>query len=186
MLPLEKMPILDLLFKVNWYQVFVPSIPIAELVVRGSLVYLMLFALLRFLPNRQVGAVGIADLLVVVLFVDAAQNAMATNYTSVTDGAILVLTIILWSYALNWLGYRFRGFQRFLNRAPLPLVSNGRLLRFNMERELLTQNELMSLLRKQGVQRLDDVKVAFMEPDGSLSVIIRNSKSKVLPAEKAA
>lgn len=177
---------MDLLFKVDWYQVFVPSIAVAELVIRGSVVYLMLFAILRFMPNRQVGAVGIADLLVVVLFVDAAQNAMASNYTSITDGAILVTTIILWSYFLNWLGYKFRGVQRFLNRSPLALVSNGRLLRVNMERELLTQDELMSMLRKQGVQRLDEVKVAFMEPDGGISVITRNSKQpKVESNEKA-
>ncbi|GEM_PF-2711355 len=67
---------IDLLFKVDWYRVFVPSTSVAELVVRGSLVYLMLFAVLRFLPNRQQGTVGISDLLVVVLFAEAAQNAM--------------------------------------------------------------------------------------------------------------
>jgi uncharacterized membrane protein YcaP (DUF421 family) len=127
-------PIMDLLFKVDWYQVFIPSISITELFVRGSLVYLMLFAILRFLPNRQVGSVGVTDVLVVVLFVEAAQNAMASNYTSVTDGAILVLTIILWSYTLNWLGYRFPRFQRFLNPPPLPLVKKGRILHQNMER----------------------------------------------------
>ena len=174
----------DVLFKVDWYHIFVPSIPVAELVIRGSVVYLMLFTILRFLPNRQVGAVGIADLLVVVLFVDAAQNAMASNYTAITDGLILVVTIILWSYLFNWLGYRFRGFQRFLHRPPLALVRHGRLLRLNMERELLTQDELMSLLRKQGVQKLDDVKLAFMEPDGSISVITRGSKHSVVPDKK--
>lgn len=167
-------PVMDLLFKVDWYQIFVPSLSVAELLIRGSLVYLMLFAVLRFLPNRQVGTIGVTDLLVVVLFVEAAQNAMASNYTSVTDGAILVLTIILWSYAFNWLGYRFQSFQRFLNPPPLPLVKYGRLLPENMERELLTQDELMSILRKQGVQKLEDVKLAFMESDGSVSVITQD------------
>lgn len=177
---------MNLLFNVDWYKIFVPSVSIAELIVRGSFVYLMLFAILRFLPNRQVGAVGISDLLVIVLFVEAAQNAMASNYTAITDAAILLVTIILWSYLFNWLGYKFRGFQRFINRPPLPLVSKGRLLRVNMERELLTQDELMSLLRKQGVQKLDDVKVAFMEPDGSISVITQDAKSKVTSDSTAA
>lgn len=178
-------PIIDLLFKVDWYQVFVPSLSVSELFVRGSLVYLMLFAILRFLPNRQVGSVGVNDVLVVVLFVEAAQNAMASNYTSVTDGAILVLTIILWSYTINWLGYRFPRFQRFLNPPPLPLVKHGHIDSENMERELLTQDELMSILRKQGVQKLDDVKLAFMEADGSVSVITQDSKSPSEPKPKA-
>jgi uncharacterized membrane protein YcaP (DUF421 family) len=172
---------MDLLFKVDWYKLFVPGSSIAELFIRGSLVYFMLFAILRFLPNRQIGAVGIADLLVVVLFANAAENAMSSDYTSITDGAFLVITIIFWSYSLNWLGYRFPRFQRLLNPPPKPLVSNGRMLPQNMEQELLTQDELMSSLRKQGVQKIDDVKAAFMESDGNISVIKREPKAETAP-----
>lgn len=63
--------------------------------------------ILRFLPNRQIAAMGIADLLVVILFANAAQNAMSSDYTAITDGIILVLTIIFWNYLLNWLSYKF-------------------------------------------------------------------------------
>lgn len=168
--------VLDLLFKVDWYELFVPSTSVAELWIRGTLVYLILFVILRFLPNRHIGAVGIADVLVVVLFVNAVQNALVTSSASITEGAILVFTIIFWIYALNWLGYRFPRFQRFLNPPPKLLVKNGRILRPNMEQELLTQDELMSLLRKQGVQKLNEVKVAFMESDGNVSVIKREEK----------
>lgn len=168
---------MDLLFKIDWYKVFVPSTSVAELFLRGTLVYLILFAILRFLPNRQIGTVGISDLLVVVLFAEAAQNAMASNYTAISDGLILVGTIIFWSYGLNWLGYKFRRFQRFLNPPPMPLVVNGKMLRQNLEQQLITQDELMSMLRKQGVQKMSDVKLAFMEPDGNISVITNLPKS---------
>ena len=170
---------MDLLFKVDWYRIFVPSTSVAELVVRGSLVYLMLFAVLRFLPNRQQGTVGISDLLVVVLFAEAAQNAMTSNYTAIADAVILVGTIVLWSYTLNWLGYKIPRFQRFLNPPPMPLVMNGRIIRENMAQQLITQDELMSILRKQGVQKLNEVKLAFMESDGSISVISHSQKSLV-------
>lgn len=172
---------MDLIFDVDWYQVFVPSIPVAELFVRGSLVYFMLFGTLRFLPNRQVGTVGISDLLVVVLFSEAAQNAMASNYTAIADGAILVGTIIFWSYSLNWLSYRIPRLQKFLNPPPTLLVKNGRILRENMEEQLISQDELMSILRKQGIQKLNEVKFAFMESDGSVSVITRSPESPVTP-----
>ncbi|HZR83878.1 MAG TPA: hypothetical protein VFD92_22475 [Candidatus Binatia bacterium] len=58
-----------------------------EIVVRGSLTYLGLFAILRVVLRRHSGAVGFADLLVVVLIADAAQNAMAGEYRSISDGA---------------------------------------------------------------------------------------------------
>ncbi len=175
---------LDILFKVNWYKLFVPSTSLAEVLIRGSLVYLMLFTIMRFLPNRHIGAVGIADILVVVLFVNAAQNALASNYTSLTEGFVLVSTIIFWSYIVNWLGYKFPRLGRFLNPPPKALVRNGRIVRESMEQELLTQEELMSLLRKQGVQKLDEVKVAFMESDGTISVMKRSPKSRKALADE--
>ncbi len=165
------------LWNVDWYKVFVPSAPIIELIVRGSLVYLILFCILRFLPNRQIGAVGIADLLVVILFASAAQNAMSSNYTSITDGLILVLTIIFWSYFLNWLGFQFPWVERLLSPPPLPLVKDGCLQYNNLRRELITESELMSQLRQQGVNDLTEVKKAYIELDGSISVIEHDSTS---------
>jgi uncharacterized membrane protein YcaP (DUF421 family) len=161
---------------INWQAIFIPSIPVLELIVRGSLVYLALFSVLRFLPSRQLGTLGIADLLVVVLFAEAAQNAMASNYTSITEGAILVGTVIFWSYFLNWLGYKIPKFQRFINPPPLLLVKNGQMINRHMQRELITDEELMSQLRQQGVEFLADVKKAYLEADGSISAITNNSK----------
>ena len=175
--------ILDLLFKVDWYKLFVPSLSVEELLIRGSLVYLVLFAVLRYLPNRQVGAIGITDLLVVVLFTNAAQNAIASNYTSITDGFILVATIIFWNYALNWLGYKFPSVQQFLSPPPLLLVKNGVTLHRNMRRELITEGELRSQLRKQGIENIADVKKAFMEADGSISVIVDEAKPRSQPKQ---
>jgi uncharacterized membrane protein YcaP (DUF421 family) len=175
---------MDKFFQIDWQELFVPSVSLAELILRGTLVYLLLFWVLRIMPSRQVGTLGIADLLVVVLFAEAAQNAMASDYTSITEGAILVGTVIFWSYSLNWLGYKFPWFERFLNPPPLLLVKNGRMNERHMQRELLTKEELMSQLRQQGVESLADVKKAFMEADGSISVITYDSKSRPVPRKK--
>lgn len=170
------------LFDIDWREIFIPSISLVELFFRGSIVYLVLFSVLRFIPSRQLGTLGIADLLVVVLFAEAAQNAMASNYTSITEGAVLVGTVIFWSYMLNWLGYRFPAFQRFLNPPPLLLVRDGIMLRQNMRRELITPDELMSQLRQQGVDELKGVKRAYMEADGRISVIVKHEEKNLYPS----
>ncbi|BAZ09667.1 hypothetical protein NIES4071_14770 [Calothrix sp. NIES-4071] len=164
-------------FTVNWGKLFIPSGSVLELIIRGTFVYLALFFMLRFLPSRQLGTLGISDLLVIVLFAEAAQNAMVSTYTSITEGAVLLGTVILWSYFLNWLGYKFPKFQRLLNPPPLLLVKNGRMIERHLKRELITEDELMSKLRQVGVEYLKDVKKAFMEADGSISVITVESKS---------
>ncbi len=175
---------MDILFHINWQEIFVPSISVAELIIRGTLVYLALFSVLRIMPSRQKGTLGIADLLVVVLFAEAAQNAMVTHYTSITEGAILVGTMIFWSYFLNWLGYKFPLIQRFLNPPPLLLVKNGQIITRHLQRELITEQELMSQLRQQGVEFIADVKKAYIESDGSISVITFNSKNRPAPKQE--
>jgi uncharacterized membrane protein YcaP (DUF421 family) len=108
---------------------------------------------------------------VVVLIADAAQNAMANEYKSVPEGIVLVATIIFWNFALDWLGYRVPWIQRIIHPPPLLLIEDGRLMRRNMRRELITIDELMSQLRENGVASPAEVKRAHMEGDGTISVI---------------
>jgi uncharacterized membrane protein YcaP (DUF421 family) len=152
-------------------------VPILELILRGSLTYLVLFILLRFFLKRVTGTLSIGDLLIIVLVADAAQNAMSAGYTSLTDGLILVATIIFWSYTLDWLAYQFPVFESLLHPSPVPLVRDGKMIARNMRRELITVDELMSHLREQGVKDLKEVKSASMEGDGRISVVTHEKHS---------
>ncbi len=165
---------MDHLIGVDWAKTLLPDTPLLEIFLRGTLVYLALFFLLRVVLKRESGGVSITDLLVIVLIADAAQNAMADDYTSIPDGLLLVGTIVFWSYALNWLGYRFPLVQRLVHPPALPLVRDGRMLRRNMRRELITEEELRSQLRAQGVEDLAEVRRAQLEPTGDLSVTKRD------------
>jgi uncharacterized membrane protein YcaP (DUF421 family) len=156
---------------VDWAKLFLPTTPLLEIIIRGSITYLALFAILRLVHKRQSGTVGVTDLLVLVLIADAIQNAMSGGYESITDGIILVSVIVFWSYALDWLGFRFPFLQRLIHPSSLMLVKNGEMLRRNMRRELITEDELRTALRKNGVSDLKRVKAAYMESDGQISVI---------------
>jgi uncharacterized membrane protein YcaP (DUF421 family) len=171
------------LVHLDWQAIFIPTGSVAEITLRDTLVYVFLFCCLRFLP-RETGVIGISDLLVMVLIADAAQNAMSSDYKSVTDGAILVATIIGWNYLLDWAGYRLPWFQRFLRPALALLVKDGRLLRRNLQRELITEAQLMSQLRQHGVDNVAQVQKAYIEGDGRISVIAgESSPTNALGAE---
>ncbi len=159
------------LMEIDWRAVFVPSNSVLEIVVRGTLTYLALFTLMRVVLKRETGTVSLADLLMIVLIADASQNAMASEYKSVTEGVVLVMTLVFWNYALDWLGHRFPAFGRLVHPPPLGLIEDGRLLRRNMRREMITEDEMMSHLREQGVDEVSQVKAAYMEGDGRISVI---------------
>lgn len=165
---------MDTLLQIDWKAIFVPTVSLLEIVLRGTLVYLILFFVLRVM-RREAGALGISDLLVVVIIADAAQNAMSSEYKSVTEGAVLVGTIVAWDFLLDWLGFRFPAVQRLLRPAPLPLIEDGRVLRRNLRQEMITSEELMSLLREEGVESVEEVKVCRLEGDGHFSVIKKES-----------
>jgi uncharacterized membrane protein YcaP (DUF421 family) len=162
---------MDMLVQINWQQLLVPTVALGEMVLRGSLVYLLIFALMRLTLKREAGTLTLPDLLMVVLIADAAQNAMTAEYRSVPEGLVLVVTIIFWNYALDWLASKSPRFERWVQPPPLLLVKDGCLLRRNMRQELLTEDELMSQLRQQGCEDLAQVKRAYMEGDGRISVI---------------
>lgn len=160
--------------QIDWRALFVPSSSIPELIIRGVLTYLALYVVLRVL-RREAGAIGISDLLVVVLIADAIQNGMAGEYKSITEGVILVVTIMLCDYGLDWLGFHVPLFNRILRPPPLPLVENGQLIRRNLRQEMITVDELSALLREQGVDDIADVRRCSLEGDGRISVI-RNDR----------
>jgi uncharacterized membrane protein YcaP (DUF421 family) len=168
---------------VDWQSVFVPSLHVGEIVVRGTITYLFLFVVFRVL-RRQVGAIGITDLLVVVLIADAAQNAMAGEYKSVTDGIILVSTIFFWDFLLNWLDYNFPWFRRLINPRPLLLIKDGHILSHNLRKQLITEGELTTKLREQGVESLEEVKASYLEADGNISVITTDERQEKGKREK--
>lgn len=142
-----------------------------ELIVRGTAMYWFLFMLFRFVLRRDVGAIGIADILLLVLIADASQNAMAGGYETVTDGFVLVATIAGWNWLLDWASYAYPAIGRLALPQALVLVRRGRIQWRNLRSEHLTVAELMAHLRQQGVDKLAEVKIARMEADGAISVI---------------
>lgn len=152
-------------------EVLGPDLSVTETVLRGTVMYFVIFVLLRVVLRGRTGGTTMSDLLVLVLIADAAQNAMADEYTSLASGTLLVATIIGWSFALDWLAYRMPTVGRIVHPEKTPLVQNGRLIRPALRRELITENELMSEIRLQGVEKLEDIRAVYLEGNGEISVI---------------
>lgn len=142
-----------------------------EILIRGTAIYWFLFLVFRFVLRRDIGAVTVADVLVLVLIADASQNAMAGDYKTITEGMLLIATIVGWNYALDWGSYRFQWLRELTSPPPLLLIRDGKVLHHNLQQELLTTDELLAKLRKQGVDDIRGVRRAYMEQDGQISVL---------------
>lgn len=155
----------------EWGEVFTLSVAPLELMVRGSMIYWFLFLIFRLVLRRDAGSLAMADVLLLVIVADAAQNAMAGGYKSVPDGMILIGTIVFWNLLLDWLVFRFRWLEPVIQPRKLCLVRDGHIQERNLRREFMTKEELMAKLREHGVDEVSKVARAYMEADGEVSVI---------------
>ena len=168
---------------IHWHEMFVPTGSLLELVVRASLMYLVILAGFRIF-RRDAGSLSVSDLLVVVLIADAAQNGMAGEYKSLTEGVIVVATIFAWNFALDWLAYRSRFVYQLLNPPSLLLIRNGQIQYRNLRSQLITKEDLLEQLREQGVEDIGGVRKCFLESDGKMSVIREEADHSTRRPEK--
>jgi uncharacterized membrane protein YcaP (DUF421 family) len=168
---------MDALLKIDWQAVFTPQHSLLELFLRGTIMYLVIVVLLRVVVRRQVGGnISMTDILVIVLIAEVAGSGIADSFQSVVESTVLVGTVLLWSTLIEWLQSRYPAFERLVRDRKLKLIDNGRLLRRNMRQEFVTVEELMAQLREKGLEDCRDVKAAYMEADGRISIIPRHGK----------
>jgi uncharacterized membrane protein YcaP (DUF421 family) len=168
-------------FDTDWGNIFVPQMSLPEMVVRGTVGYLGLVALLRLVPRREAGKISLSDLLVVTVVGGVARNPLIGKSDSVLDGFLVIATVLLWSFALDWLSYRSAWVHRLLHPGSVVVVRKGRVQDENLSGELMTREQLKAQLRQHGIQRLTEVEEARVESDGKVSVIPRKKSAPKKP-----
>lgn len=162
---------------VQWDALFELNVAPLELFIRGTLMYWFILIALRIAGRRDLGSLGVTSILLLVLIAEGAANAMSAEYESVGEGMVLVATLFFWSIFLDRVAYFFPITRILLSPERICLVRDGVLQRRSMRREFITEPELMSALRLQGVSELAQVRRAYIEETGEISVL-RQSKKK--------
>jgi len=161
------------LFSTDIHEIMHFTVPPLELFLRGTIMFWFLFLIFRLVLRRDIGSASVTDFLFVVILGDAAQNAMIGEGTSVSDGMVLVSTLVLWNYAIDALSYRYPRIDRLVSARKLCLVRDGKLQRRNLRKEFITVDELHEKIREEGLEHLNQVKMMYMESDGEISIIKR-------------
>ncbi len=142
-----------------------------EIVLRTAIIYAAVLVGLRLTGKREVGQMTPFDLVLLILIANAVQNAMTGPDNSVTGGLVAAGTLLLLNYILSKVVFRNRHLRRMVEGTPTILVKDGLLILRNLEYEHITQDELGQALREHGVPTPEDVGLAVLEIDGSISVL---------------
>ena len=150
---------------------FIPSVPIWEIVVRTVIVYVAVLLLLRLAGKRELGQMSVADLVVILVIANAVQNAMNGGDNSVIGGIVSAVTLVAANWFVGLLTYRNKKMETLIEGRPEVLIHNGNLFGAALQHAKLTRHELMNALREAGCASIEDVHAALLENDGTISVI---------------
>jgi len=151
--------------------VFALGIPAVHIVIRTALVYLAVYIGLRLTGKRELGQMTVFDLVVIILIANAVQNAMVGPDTSITGGIIAAFVLLAINAVVSRVRLRSRRWETLLEGTPTVLIQNGQLVLPNLQKEGIEQSELEMAMREHGVDSMNDVKLAVLEVDGSISIV---------------
>ncbi len=145
-------------------------VPLLEKILRPILVYLTLVVLLRIFGKRELAQLNPFDLVVLLSLSNTVQNALIGEDSSVTGGAVgaIMLLSINWLivrliFGTPWLGRLLAGRERVL-------IQNGRVDHGSLRRELLTEQELLAVVHRQGFDHFRQVMRCVLGPNGTFYV----------------
>ena len=163
----------------DWTAVLRPEIPWLEKIVRPFVVYLFLLAAFRLAGKRELGQMTPFDLVVLLTISNVLQNAMIGPDNSLGGGILGAVALLLANGLVARLMLRSPKFERWAMGQPTPLIEEGRVLRDNMRREVMTMAELERAIRKHELDPATDlvlIRRALLEQDGSVSILRQGNR----------
>jgi uncharacterized membrane protein YcaP (DUF421 family) len=144
---------------------------LVQIVLRTGIIYLLVLIGVRLSGKREVGQMTPFDLTLLLLLSNSVQNAMTGPDTSLTGGAVAACTLLVLNYGVAAVSGSNRRLRRLIEGEPSLLVHDGKVIESHMARERVSMDELHRALREHGINSCDQVALAVLEVDGSISCL---------------
>jgi uncharacterized membrane protein YcaP (DUF421 family) len=154
-------------------KMWIPQEDVLDLVVRGVVVYFVLFLLLRFIGKKHVGELSPFDLVVLLIISETVDGSLIGDDHSLIGGLISAATLVVVVQIVGYFTWRFRAVENFVDGVPQVLVRHGHVRDDVLNQEQVTRAELLEALRREGCSALTKVRFAILETDGSITLATR-------------
>jgi uncharacterized membrane protein YcaP (DUF421 family) len=157
--------------------VFEPKVPLLEIVLRVLLIYVFLLVATRLLGKKEIGRWTPMEFLGMLLLARLVGPAMTGGDNSLPGAGVGAVTLLALTYLFDYLAYRSRTLEALLEGRPEILIQNGQVVEKVMKSELLTGQQLDAALRREHLESPEQVALAYIEPNGRISVIPKKRPS---------
>ena len=137
---------------------------------RAFAVYVLMLVVIRALGKRTVGNFSAFDLLVALMLGEIVDEIIYGD-VRFDQGTIAIMTLAALTYADSWMAFKSRFLQQWLEGTPTVVIRDGEYDRDGMRRERMSEQDVLAMLRHQGVQDMREVHLAVVETDGEVSVL---------------
>ena len=146
---------------------------------RTLILYCAVICAVRLMGKRQIGELDPSELVVTILVSDLAAVPMQDLGIPLLSGLVPIATLVVLEIFLSFAALKSRRFRRLLNGQPAIIIRKGQLDIDKLRQMRLTTDEVIETLRKQNVVAVSDVKYGVIEPDGTLTVILKQPQQPV-------
>ena len=167
-----------------WNDLFVLTVPVLEKIIRPILVYLFLIVGLRLAGKRELAQLNPFDLIVLLTLSNTVQNAIIGEDNTVIGGVIGATTLLAVNYLAVRFLYKHQRWGQLIEGGSDMLIENGKIQQQNLEKELLTVNELETAAHRQGFASLEDIDHAVLETGGTISFFPKTPVPDVMRHEE--
>jgi uncharacterized membrane protein YcaP (DUF421 family) len=143
-----------------------------ESIVRAALVYTTLLVIFRLSGKRSLAQITMFDFVLTLIISESIQNALVGDDMSLTNGLLVVITLVTIDIGLSLLKGRSRQLEKVLDSVPIMLIENGQLYKDRMNKARVDEEDILESARERlGIARMDQIKYAVLERSGGISVI---------------
>lgn len=141
-------------------------------ILRAAAVYLILLVLFRITGKRSLAQTTTFDFVLLLIVAEAIQQAMLDRDDSMTNGFLIVGTLLAIDIGLSLVKGRSRVLEKLIDDVPLVLVEDGRPLQERMDKARVDADDILSSAREtQGLERMEQIKYAVLERGGGISIV---------------
>lgn len=155
-----------------------------QVVLRTTIIYVLVLAGLRLSGKREMGELASFDFVMILLLANAVQNAMTGPNTSVTGGVVAAATLLVLNYSVSTLAHRYPRLRRIILGQRTTLIEQGIPQLDTLEREHIDEDEIMTAAREHDIQKISDIRTAWLEVDGNITFQTMNGRHMRVPRKK--
>lgn len=143
-----------------------------DAVLRAAAVYLVVFVIFKIAGRRTLAEITTFDFVLLLIIGEATQQALLGDDFSVTNAALIIVTLVVIDIGLSLVKERSPKLARFIDGMPMIIVENGQLLKARLNKVRLAEEDILEAARTtHGLERMDQIKYAILEKNGAISII---------------